>query len=233
MSVSQEQIKLLQQRIPSQKRKGPGGKMLDYITSRQVMDLLDEVVGPANWKEEKPSREGKNLYWGISIKIDGEWVTKWDCGAESQIESEKGEASDAFKRAAVKWGIGRFLYPDTPKQSNYKTEPDEPKATEGQKNDILAAAKKMDWTQVMMGDYLKGRGLKWKSLTFEQAKGLKVEVETMLGQLELAALAEQKGMKPHALTATCEKKFAKAPAALTLDEIQQVTKQLAQLEDAA
>jgi hypothetical protein len=38
------------------------------------------------------------------------WVWKSDCGTESQVEKQKGEASDAFKRAAVMWGIGRFLY---------------------------------------------------------------------------------------------------------------------------
>jgi hypothetical protein len=39
-----------------------------------------------------------------------DWVWKSDCGTESQVEKQKGEASDAFKRAAVMWGIGRFLY---------------------------------------------------------------------------------------------------------------------------
>lgn len=142
-------------------------------------------------------------------------------------------------RVATNVGMTAFEELGDVKESKESPPPKKPKAqpnhkaTEGQKNDILAAAKKMDWTQVMMGDYLKGQGLKWKTLTFEQAKGLKAEIETMLGQMELAALAEQKGMKPHALTATCEKKFAKAPEELTLDEIQQVTKQLAQLEDAA
>src|ERR1700710_2501614 len=38
------------------------------------------------------------------------WVWKWDTGSESKVEAEKGQASDSFKRAAVKWGIGRFLY---------------------------------------------------------------------------------------------------------------------------
>lgn len=41
---------------------------------------------------------------------ESEWVWKWDTGSESNVEKEKGQVSDAFKRAAVKWGIGRFLY---------------------------------------------------------------------------------------------------------------------------
>ena len=39
---------------------------------------------------------------------------KWDCGIESREDEEgnqkKGEASDSFKRAGFKWGIGRELY---------------------------------------------------------------------------------------------------------------------------
>jgi hypothetical protein len=80
-----------------------------YIDARDVMDLLDEVVGPENWKDEY-AVVGGALYCKISIKIDGEWVGKTDTGSESNVEAKKGEASDAFKRAAVKWGIGRFLY---------------------------------------------------------------------------------------------------------------------------
>jgi hypothetical protein len=52
------------------------------------------------------------IYCSISTKEGGgiDWVWKSDCGTESNVEKEKGEASDAFKRAAVMWGIGRFLY---------------------------------------------------------------------------------------------------------------------------
>ena len=85
-----------------------------YIDARQVMDILDEVVGPENWQSDFKEFKG-NIYAGIGIlcmkgKDLIDWVWKWDCGAESNIEKEKGEASDAFKRAAVHWGIGRFLY---------------------------------------------------------------------------------------------------------------------------
>ena len=53
------------------------------------------------------------MYCGISIYDNDkkEWITKWDCGVESAFgDKEKGEASDAFKRAGFKWGIGRELY---------------------------------------------------------------------------------------------------------------------------
>jgi hypothetical protein len=79
-----------------------------YIDSRDVQEILDEVCSPENWQSDYKEVKG-NVYAGIGIKC-GEWVWKWDCGVESKTEAEKGEASDSFKRAAVKWGIGRFLY---------------------------------------------------------------------------------------------------------------------------
>lgn len=86
-----------------------GCECVAYIDARQVMDLLDEVVGPENW-QDRYYDVGKNVYCELAIRIGDEWVRKSDCGTESQFEGEKGQASDAFKRAAVKWGIGRFLY---------------------------------------------------------------------------------------------------------------------------
>lgn len=81
-----------------------------YVDARDVMDLLDEVCGPDKWMSDYKEVKG-HMYGGVGIKSDGgEWVWKWDCGSETDIEGEKGEASDAFKRAAVKWGVGRFLY---------------------------------------------------------------------------------------------------------------------------
>lgn len=91
-----------------------GAILLLYKTARTDMELLDAVVGPMNWAVDY--REIKdNLYCGIGITEDGEhWVWKWDCGTESRADGEgnekKGEASDAFKRAGFKWGVGRELY---------------------------------------------------------------------------------------------------------------------------
>jgi hypothetical protein len=83
---------------------------LTYITSRAVMDRLDEVVGPENWRDDfKPGPDG-GLICGLSLRIDGEWITKWDGAENTDFEAVKGGLSDALKRAAVKWGIGRYLY---------------------------------------------------------------------------------------------------------------------------
>lgn len=84
-----------------------------YKTARTDMDLLDETVGAENWTNDYKDIKG-NLYCGIAVDYAGEWIWKWDCGIESREDDEgnekKGEASDAFKRAGFRWGIGRELY---------------------------------------------------------------------------------------------------------------------------
>lgn len=88
-----------------------GCSILLYKDARCDMRLLDEVVGQMNWKREHRSIDGR-LYCTVSIydKERGEWVSKEDVGVESRTEAEKGQASDAFKRACFNWGIGRELY---------------------------------------------------------------------------------------------------------------------------
>lgn len=88
----------------------PKAQCVAYIDARDVMDLLDAVCGVENWKDEY---QYTNNQWlcGLSIRTNnGDWVTKWDTGTSGDIEAEKSAISDAFKRAAVKWGVGRFLY---------------------------------------------------------------------------------------------------------------------------
>lgn len=90
-----------------------GAILLLYKTARTDMDVLDEAVGAENWTCDYREIKG-NLYCGIGIRHSDEFVWKWDCGIESREDEEgnqkKGEASDAFKRAGFKWGIGRELY---------------------------------------------------------------------------------------------------------------------------
>ena len=89
-----------------------GLSLLLYKTARTDMTILDEVYG-SNWSCEYREIKG-NLFCGISVKTKEEWVTRWDCGVESREDGngneKKGEASDSFKRAGTKWGIGRELY---------------------------------------------------------------------------------------------------------------------------
>lgn len=96
-------------RVQSYSKNKPMASCVAYVDARDVMDLLDEVVGPDKWQDEY-KMVGDKMMAGISIKCGDEWVTKWDTGSESKVEAEKGEVSDSFKRAAVKWGVARFLY---------------------------------------------------------------------------------------------------------------------------
>lgn len=87
-----------------------GYSLLLYKNARTDMDLLDETVGAENW-QNKFYEVCCNLYCSLGIKIDDEWIWKDDCGVESAFgDKEKGQASDARKRAGFAWGIGRELY---------------------------------------------------------------------------------------------------------------------------
>ena len=92
----------------------PYAMLLVYITSRAVMDRLDEVCGPENWKNEYTQAPNGGVLCGISVWINDtygtQWVTKWDGAENTNVEAVKGGLSSAMKRSAVHWGIGRYLY---------------------------------------------------------------------------------------------------------------------------
>jgi hypothetical protein len=90
--------------------KGNKAVVLAYVTNRAIMNRLDDVFGVGGWKNEYKEWRDKGVLCGISVKIDGEWVTKWDGAEETNIEAVKGGFSGSMKRAAVQWGIGRYLY---------------------------------------------------------------------------------------------------------------------------
>ncbi len=96
-------------RVGSTTKDKAKGMALAYIDARNVMHRLDEVVGPCGWKDEY-HLNGNTTICTISLKCGDEWVGKTDGAGASDVEPEKGALSDAFKRAAVKWGIGRYLY---------------------------------------------------------------------------------------------------------------------------
>lgn len=103
----------IQVRPTDTKYKGKATLLL-YQDARVGMDILDDTVGPMRWSKEYYEVAG-NVYCKVGIKAeDGEWTYKSDCGTESNVDAEKGQASDAFKRTVVNWGIGRELY-NTPK----------------------------------------------------------------------------------------------------------------------
>jgi len=85
--------------------------ILAYKDARVDMNRLDEVATPLGWQRDYKLIDGK-LFCGVGIYNEdiSQWVWKWDVGTESNTEKEKGQASDAFKRACFNLGIGRELY---------------------------------------------------------------------------------------------------------------------------
>lgn len=92
-----------------QKCNEKGVSLLLYKTARTDADLLDETVGADKWENDFKLVDGV-LYGGIGVDYGNGLVWKWDAGTESNTEAEKGRASDAYKRAGFKHGIGRELY---------------------------------------------------------------------------------------------------------------------------
>lgn len=95
---------------------GGGGRQLKYITARTVMNRLDEVAGPEGWWDEYAPLE-HSVICRLTIRLpDGSTVTKCDAGGyagmSDQGDDDKSGFSDAFKRAAAKFGVGRHLYGD-------------------------------------------------------------------------------------------------------------------------
>jgi hypothetical protein len=91
-----------------------GVQLLLYKDARVDQNVLDESVGVENW-QKKYEMIGGNLFCSVGILVDRgagikEWIWKQDVGVESYTEKEKGQASDAFKRACFCLGIGRELY---------------------------------------------------------------------------------------------------------------------------
>ena len=93
----------------------PWARVLAYVTNRAIMERLDEVAGPENWQNVFKEGPAGGVVCGLSLRVtraDGtaDWVTKWDGAENTDVEPVKGGLSNAMKRAAVQWGIGRYLY---------------------------------------------------------------------------------------------------------------------------
>lgn len=98
------------------RRPGKGGITLLYITARQAMNRLDDVLGPENW-EDTYTETKDGIRCRITIVLpDGQHVAKEDGAGfrdmTDENDAEKSAFSEAFKRAAVKFGVGRHLYKD-------------------------------------------------------------------------------------------------------------------------
>lgn len=91
--------------------------LVSYFDARDVAKILDNVIGASNWSDEYHELKG-NLFCRISVTLEnGDVIHREDVGTESSYSKEKGEASDAFKRAAAKLGV-RFAYENEMKTFN-------------------------------------------------------------------------------------------------------------------
>ncbi len=97
-------------------RSGGGGRQMHYITARDVMNRMDDVLGPANWWDDYVPLE-HSVICRLTIRLpNGMTLTKSDAGGYAGMsdpgDDDKSGFADAYKRAAVKFGVGRYLYRD-------------------------------------------------------------------------------------------------------------------------
>ncbi|MBA4187738.1 MAG: hypothetical protein C0467_06935 [Planctomycetaceae bacterium] len=87
---------------------------MGYIDARLIQDRLDDVLGVENWQDKYDFLPDGSVVCRLRLKLGGRWITKTDVGSPSEQPDSgdrvKAAVSDALKRAAVKFGIGRYLY---------------------------------------------------------------------------------------------------------------------------
>ena len=124
--MTEEQAKKLEYPFPSNEiewrvlitsRDKTKGQVAAYVDSRAIQRRLDAVIGKDNWQNRFYTVSGKDnasttqvCELSIFYPERSEWITKSDGAGNTDIEPVKGGLSNAFKRAASIWGIGRYLY---------------------------------------------------------------------------------------------------------------------------
>ena len=104
------QINKIRWRVGARTKDKTKGIALAYIDARDVMQRLDQTCGCLGWQNRYTHVTPQGVVCEIGILNMGEWVWRANGAGETQVEGEKGAMSDAFKRAAVQWGVGRYLY---------------------------------------------------------------------------------------------------------------------------
>ena len=85
------------------------GLALAYVDARDVQDRLNDVMG-GSWQCRYVPMPNGTTCCEIGLLIDGVWLWRANGAGNTDVEGEKGAYTDAFKRAAVLWGIARYLY---------------------------------------------------------------------------------------------------------------------------
>ncbi len=93
---------------------GHSALALAYVDARVIQDRLDEVLGVMGWQDSYRVLPDGSVMCRLRLKIGDQWITKVDVGGQSEQpdggDRTKAAFSDALKRAAVKFGVGRYLY---------------------------------------------------------------------------------------------------------------------------
>jgi len=90
-------------------------KMLSYVDARDVEARLDDAVTPAGWDFMATIAQGNVVHGTLVLFIGDRAVTRQDYGypnGDDDAEPLKSAVSDAIKRCAVQFGVGRHLYTD-------------------------------------------------------------------------------------------------------------------------
>lgn len=153
------------------------GIALPYVTNRAIQKRLDDVFGIYGWKNEFVTWKDNKQLCGISVYYEGEWITKWDGADDSNMDGTKGGLSNAMKRSACQWGIGRYLY-DIPNRW-YKIEPN------GKSYKLAETPKLPDWA-IPKGEV---QTLEWEQK--EIKKELPKAVEECLKAFEKLGITKQ------------------------------------------
>lgn len=99
--------------------KGDKAQAIAYLTARAIEDRLDDVLGPDNWQDDYEVLPEGSVICRLRVRFEpterpNDWVVKTDVGNPSAQPDAgdrlKAAFSGGLKRAAIKLGIGRYLY---------------------------------------------------------------------------------------------------------------------------
>ncbi|MCK9473742.1 Rad52/Rad22 family DNA repair protein [Sulfurimonas sp.] len=190
--------------------------VLAYVQNRAIQDRLDEVFGIDGWQNALRELPNGGMSCGISVKINGEWITKWDGADNTDIETTKGGISNAMKRSAVQWGIGRYLY-------NLEVVYAVVSATK-QKGWNYATTKQKDkfyWKTPSLPEWALPKGENKPTETMQEEKTQPTDTETpnrIITDSDIKKAREIAGLKPEWIIDTVKTQFAKKYKNLTQTE---------------
>ena len=161
--------------------KSNGCSLLAYKDSRVDQKRLDDVFGIFGWSVEYQRDSKGVLQATVSVynEVQNTWVSKTSNGTESFSEAQKGEYSDAFKRACFLWGIGRELYDLPFTWITFK--PEEVSAYNG-KSRATSKFRPNEWHWTIDWQYVNKEGYRTGLISAEQGNEWRVSPRPIIPQ---------------------------------------------------